>query len=118
MATVTQFTNLQVPAFIRNVDDKMNRLMHFYGRDILMNGDGSMLIKLNALFIIVNETGIKISEGSMQRYLAELVWFLRPALGEYLTWQAVNDTTAIATLNYQENKVSGTFSFNAEGDFI
>lgn len=112
-ATATQFTNLQVPAFIWNVDVKMNSLIHFYGRDKLINGDGSMLIKLNALFNIVNESGPKISEGSMQRYLGELVWFPTLVLNDHITWQSVNDTTAIATLNYQGNEVSGTFSFNA-----
>jgi hypothetical protein len=117
-ATATQISNLQEPAFIWNVDVKMNSLLNFYGRDKLVDGSGSMLIKLNALFNIVNETGPKISEGSMQRYLGELVWFPTLALNEHICWQAVNDTTAIATLNYGGNKVSGTFSFNAEGDFV
>jgi hypothetical protein len=117
-ATATQFTNIQVPAFIWNVEVKMNGFLSFYGRDKLVDGNGTMLIKLNALFNIVNETGPKISEGSMQRYLGELVWFPTLALNEHISWQAVNDTTAIATLNYGGNKVSGTFSFNAEGDFV
>lgn len=117
-ATATQFTNLQVPAFIWNVEVKMNGFLSFFGRDKLVDGNGTMLIKLNSLFDIVNESGPKISEGSMQRYLGELVWFPTLALSEHITWQSVNDTTAIATLNYQGNEVSGTFSFNAEGDFI
>jgi len=117
-AKATQISNLQQPSFIWNVDVKMNSLMHFYGRDILMNGDGSMLIKLNALFTIVNETGPKISEGSMQRFLGEMVWFPTLALSENVSWQSVDDTTAIATMSFKEKQVSGSFKFNSEGDFI
>ena len=117
-ATATQISNLQVPAFIWNVDVKMSSLLNFYGRDKLVDGSGAMLIKLNALFNIVNETGPKISEGSLQRYLGEMVWFPTFALNEHISWQTVNDTTAFATLNYHGNEVSGTFKFNSEGDFV
>ncbi|TPV32458.1 hypothetical protein FJ651_12920 [Paucihalobacter ruber] len=117
-ANANQISNLQEPAFIWSVEVKMNPFLNFYGRDKLINGNGTMLIKLNALFNIVNETGPKISEGSMQRYLGEMVWFPTLALSDYVSWQSVNDSTAIATLNYMEKHVSGTFSFNSEGDFI
>ncbi|MDN5330561.1 MAG: hypothetical protein PWP35_2348 [Bacteroidales bacterium] len=34
-----------------------------------------MLIKVNSLIPVVNEKGNKLDEGTLQRYLGEIVWF-------------------------------------------
>jgi len=117
-ATAIQYSSIDVPAFIWTVDVKMNSLLNFRGRDKFVDGKGEMLIKVNSLFNIVNEKGEKLNEGSIQRYLGEMVWFPSLALSEFITWEHVNDTTATATMNYKGTTGSGTFYFNAEGDFI
>lgn len=117
-AKAIQFSNMETPAFIWTVDVKMNQLLQFIGRDKFENGKGAMLIKLNALINIVNQTGPKLDEGSLQRYLGEMVWFPSLALSPYITWQEVNDSTALATLNYEGTTGSGTFHFDENGDFI
>jgi hypothetical protein len=77
-----------------------------------------MLIKMNSLIKIVDEKGEKLNEGSMQRFLGEMVWFPSLALSHYITWKEVNDTTATATMDYKGTKASGTFYFSEEGDFV
>lgn len=117
-ATAIQYSTVNVPAFIWTVAVPVNSLISFKGRDKFEAGRGEMLIKLNALFNIVNEKGEKLNEGSAQRYLGELVWFPTLALSPYITWQEIDDTTASATINYKGTTGTGTFYFNSEGDFV
>lgn len=116
-ASATQYTNIDNPGFIWTVDLMMNQVMIIKGRDKFENGKGEMLIKLNSLFNIVDEQGEKINEGTIQRYLGELVWFPSMALSPYITWEKVSDTSAKATMTYHGTTGSGTFYFNSEGDF-
>ncbi len=117
-ARAVQYTTLDVPACIWPVDVEMNKLLSFQGRDKFIEGSGEMLIKLNALFNVVKEKGEKLSEGTLQRYLGEMVWFPSLALSPYISWQAINDSTARAVMAYKGTKGAGTFYFNGEGDFI
>ncbi|WP_194778319.1 DUF6544 family protein [Pararhodonellum marinum] len=117
-AEAVQYSTIDVPAFIWTVDVKMNGLLSFQGRDKFENGKGEMLIKLNSLFNVVNEKGFQMNESTMQRYLGEMVWFPSLALSPYITWQEVTETSATATMEYKGTKGSGTFYFNADGDFV
>lgn len=117
-AKALQYSTVDVPAFIWSVDARMNSLIGFKGRDKFEDGKGEMLIKLESLVNVVNEKGEKLDEGSLQRYLGEMVWLPTLALSPYVSWKEVNDNTAIATLNYMGTKGSGTFYFNNDGEFI
>ena len=115
-ADAIQYTTIDNPAFIWSVDVKMNSLLNFQGRDKFENGKGEMLIKMNSLINVVNEQGEKMDEGTLQRYLGEMVWFPSLALSPYITWERINDKTAKATMTYKGTAGSGTFFFNANGD--
>lgn len=117
-ATAIQYTTIDNPAFIWNVDVTMNSLMYFQGRDKFDEGKGEMLIKLNSLISIVNERGVKIDEGSLQRYLGEMVWFPTLALSPYIHWEQIDEHTAKATMAYKGTSGSGTFYFNTNGDVV
>lgn len=117
-ATAVQYTTIDNPAFIWTVDVKMNRLLNFKGRDKFQDGKGEMLIKVNSLINVVNEQGEKLDEGTIQRYLGEMVWFPSLALSEYISWESINDSTAKATMNYKGTTGSGTFFFNSLGDVV
>lgn len=115
-ATALQYTTIGQPAFIWSVDVKMNRFLHFRGRDKFENGKGEMKIKLNSLINVVNERGEKLDEGTIQRYLGEMVWFPWLALSEHIRWEQVDDNTAKATMTYQGTTGTGTFCFNDQGE--
>lgn len=114
-ATAIQYTTIDNPAFIWSVDVKMNSLLSFQGRDKFDDGNGEMLIKMNSLFNIVNERGEKLDEGTLQRYLGEMVWFPSLALSPFITWQQIDENTAKGTMTYKGNSGSGTFYFNSNG---
>jgi hypothetical protein len=114
-AAAIQYTTIDKPAFIWSVDVKMNSILSFQGRDKFDDGKGEMLIKLNSLFNIVNERGEKLDEGTLQRYLGEMVWFPSLALSPFITWQQIDENTAKGTMTYKGNSGSGTFYFNSNG---
>ncbi|HOF19888.1 MAG TPA: hypothetical protein PLO24_01405 [Bacteroidales bacterium] len=117
-AEATQYTALNVPAFIWTVELKINRLLQIQGRDKFADGKGDMLIKMNSLINIVNELGEKIDEGALQRYLGEMVWFPSLALSPYITWEKIDSATARAYMTFKGTSGSGIFYFNSSGDVI
>ncbi|MCU0451835.1 MAG: hypothetical protein MUC97_18640 [Bernardetiaceae bacterium] len=117
-ANALQYSVLEVPAFIWTVEAPMNKLLYFQGRDKFVNGQGEMLIKVNSLFNVVHARGEKLNEGTMQRYLGEMVWFPSLAASPYITWEELSNHSAKATMTYQGTQGSGTFYFSPEGDFV
>jgi len=117
-ATAEQYFTIQNPAFIWNVKMKMLPFIKITGRDKFVDGKGEMQIKLLSLLNIVNEKGPKMDEGTLQRYLGEMVWFPTAALSPFITWKAIDSCSAKATMDYRGTKGSGTFYFNEQGDFI
>ena len=114
-ADALQYTTTDIPAFIWSVDVRMNSLLQFQGRDKFEEGRGEMLIKLNSLFKVVDERGEKLDEGTIQRFLGEMVWFPSLALSRYISWEALNERSARATISYKGCKGEGTFYYDEEG---
>ncbi|GMQ28970.1 DUF6544 family protein [Algoriphagus confluentis] len=115
-ATAEQYTSMNPPAFIWVVDARMNSFLNFRGRDKFENGKGEMLIQLNGLIPIVDEKGEKLDEGSLQRFLGEMVWFPSLALSSHVSWEPIDSHSAKATLEFQGTSGSGTFFFNKGGE--
>lgn len=114
-ADAIQYTTTDIPGFIWRVDVRMNSLLQFQGRDKFEEGKGEMLIKLNSLIKVVDERGVKLDEGTIQRFLGEMVWFPSLALSRYITWEALNERSARATITYKGCKGEGTFYYDEEG---
>ena len=111
----TQYVNLETPSFVwmTNVDFHGINLV---GRDKLQDGESEMLIKLASLVPVVQEGhNTKINTGAMVRFLAEICWFPSAAINEYISWEAVDSSSARATLNLGGTSVSGIFNFNNNG---
>jgi len=117
-ATAEQYFSIQNPAFVWKVKMNMSPFIRIAGRDKFVDGKGEMQIKMFSLLNIVNEKGVKMDEGTLQRYLAEIVWFPSAALSPFITWETIDSRSAKATMDYKGTKGSGTFHFNQKGDFV
>ncbi|MFN3556488.1 MAG: DUF6544 family protein [Bacteroidales bacterium] len=117
-AEALQYTTTLEPAFIWTVKMKMSPLVTVSGRDRYEDGKGHMLMRVNNLVNVVNETGEKLDQGTLQRFLGELVWMPSLALSPYIQWQELDENSAIATMTYKGTSGSGTFYFNERGDFV
>jgi hypothetical protein len=116
-ATAVQHTTTEPPSFLWVVAMELLPSVTITGCDSFVEGKGTMKMKLNSLLPIVNEKGIKLDEGTMQRFLGELVWLPSLALSPYIVWEEIDAFTAKATLQYKGSSGSGLFYFDAMGDF-
>lgn len=117
-AEAEQYTVMDVPAFIWTVNMNIAPFIKIKGRDKFVDGKGEMLIKVNSLINVVNEKGERMDEGTIQRYLGELVWYPSLALSPYISWETIDEFSAKANINYKGTTGSGTFYFDKKGDFI
>lgn len=114
-AQAEQYFRTVEPGFIWKVDIKMNPLMPIVGRDKYDQGHGHMLIKVLSLIPVADARGAEIDQGTMLRYLGEMVWFPTAALSDYLQWEELSDDQAQVTMNYGGITASGVFTFDKDG---
>lgn len=113
-----QYFTTQPPAFNWNICTEMNSMLSIVGRDKFYDGKGEMIIKLFSLFPVANtKNDKKINQATMQRYLAEIVWFPSASLSQYIKWETIDDHSARAIMEYKGTKVSGEFHFDKNGSF-
>ncbi|WP_149303277.1 DUF6920 family protein [Pareuzebyella sediminis] len=117
-AKAKQYFTVEPPAFIWSVDLKMNPWLKVVGRDKFENGQGEMTIKmLSFLSMACVKDNVNVNQATLQRYLAETVWFPSAVLSPYIKWKPINDTTAEATMSYNGTQGSGEFHFDKTGYF-
>ena len=113
-----QYFTINPPAFSWNINTKMNSVIEVAGRDKFEDGKGEMTIKLFSLLPVAKaKNHQKVNQATLQRYLAEIVWFPSAALSPYLKWESIDDFSARATMEYKGTKGSGLFYFDENGNF-
>ncbi len=111
-----QYFTLSPPGFIWLANVEMKPFFRLVGRDKFVTGKGEMLIKAMSILPLVNAKGPGIDQGSMVRYLSEIIWFPQAAIESYISWEEIDSTSAKATMNYGGITVDGTFQFTPAGD--
>lgn len=113
------FYSTDQPGFIWYARVKFAPLLALIARDKYHQGQGSMLIKLAAVFPVVNVSGgDEINQGSLQRFLGEMVWFPSAALSPFIQWEEIDQNSARATMSYMGVIGSGVFTFNESGEVV
>jgi len=113
-----QRTRLLPPAFVWDLQTVMGPGIPVRGRDLLMEGEGKMTIKVFGAVPVVNEGGnARINEATLQRFLGELAWMPSGAVLDGLEWDFIDDYNAEATLAAGDVVVKGVFTFDEDYDF-
>jgi type IV secretory pathway TrbD component len=113
-----QYFTINPPAFSWNINTNMKSILSIVGRDKFENGNGEMIIKLLTLIPVANtKNSYKIDEATLQRYLAEIVWFPSASLSPHIKWESLDNLSAKATMTYNGVKGSGKFYFDEKGNF-
>jgi hypothetical protein len=116
--TAEQYFTIEPPAFNWSINTKMNSILSVVGRDKFEDGKGEMIIKLLSIIPVANaKNDEKINQATLQRYLAEIVWFPSASLSKAITWECIDDFSARAIMDYRGTKGSGEFHFDKEGNF-
>lgn len=113
--TAEQYVNYLKPAFLWQAKIKMAPFLFTYGLDKYLDGQGKMRIRFSVLFKIVNATGSEINQGSLLRYLAEIMWQPGAAISEYIEWEEIDERSARAVMSYRGVSAGGIFTFDQEG---
>lgn len=116
-AEATQVFTTAPPAFVWEVKTSFARAVPVLGRDSFRSGRGRMRITAAGLASLVDASGPKIDEGTLLRYLGELVWFPAAALAPYVRWSAVDAHVAEATMELGGVRASARFTIDDAGRF-
>ncbi|WP_417371570.1 DUF6920 family protein [Gelidibacter japonicus] len=113
-----QYFTIEPPAFNWSVQMEISPALNVAGRDRFEDGKGEMIIKLLSLIPVAKaKNDQKVNQATLQRYMAEIVWFPSAALSQYITWEPIDDFSARATMEYKGTKGSGDFHFDSDGNF-
>lgn len=88
------------------------------GLDQWVDGHGRMEIRLGGVTPVVNSTGAAIDEGSLLRWLGEMVWFPSAAVSAHVSWTPIDDRRARATMRYGGAEGSAEFTIDEQGHFV
>lgn len=109
------------PAFQWKARFKMAGLWLMTANDTYKAGHGHMFGKVAGLFKVVDFRGDELDQGTMLRYLNEMIWFPTAFLGDNITWQAVDKNAADVTFTDQGKSVTARMFFDDLGrltDFV
>lgn len=118
--TATQTFSGRPAGFIWDARISAAPMMPVFVRDSYVGGVGGMQASMFGLYPIVNQSGTaELNAGALMRYLAEAVWFPTTLLpGNGVTWTAVDDRSATASLTDHGITVALTFTFTSDGDIV
>jgi hypothetical protein len=112
---------VQPPGFVWDATIHKGPLPIARGRDMYAGGEGRMLIKAGTLFTVVDDKGPEMDQGSMMRYLSEMIWFPTAFLDDNISFEPIDDNSARVRLTDGGKCVSATMYFDEEGkvtDFV
>jgi hypothetical protein len=113
--TAEQTFTTDPAGFVWKARAKVAGLPLMSARDTFDNGHGHMFGKLAGIFTIFDVRGVEIDQGTMMRYLGEIIWFPTAFLGEHITWQAVDHQAAQVTFTNCGKSVSSRIEFDETG---
>lgn len=116
--TAEQYFSCQPPAFNWYLSTSIKTFLPVVGRDKFEDGEAEMRIKLFSFIPVATiKNNEKINQAALQRYLAEIVWFPSAAVSNYIQWEALDENTARASMEYMGTKGTGVFYFDEQGQF-
>jgi len=111
-----QYYTTNPPGFIWFATAKAAPFLSIKVRDRFYEGRGNMLVKLFGLKNIADATGPEMDQGTLIRYLNEIMWFPTAYLSEYIQWEPIDSNSAKATISYQGVTASAVIHFNEKGE--
>lgn len=113
----TQFNLVEKPERFAYIESSLFGIP-FEGFDSYQGGVGSMKGIIAKLFPLFDQKGPKMNKACLVTILAESLFIPNIALQDYITWEAIDETHAKATISYYHISASGVFTFNVDGAMI
>lgn len=112
----SQYFSLDPPGFVWWGRARIAPGLWIDARDRALRGAGNMLVSAESSYTLADSSGPALDQGALLRLLGEMAWFPTVFLDErYVTWSAVDDRSAKATLKLNGREVTGLFNFGSDG---
>ncbi len=110
-----QFFNADPPGFVWWGRVRLAPGVWIDARDRSVDGAGNMLVTMESTITIADSSGPPLDQGALLRLLGEMVW-IPTAFGDsrYVTWTALDDRRATASLTVNGRAFNGEFAFGAD----
>jgi hypothetical protein len=113
----TQINDASEPLRFAYIDSHIYGLP-FQGLDSFADGRGSMEGYLAKRIRLFNQRGRHMDKACLVTYLAEAFFLPTVALSGMVSWEAMDDTHAKATMKAYGMEVSGVFTFSEKGEML
>jgi len=113
--TARQVYSVDPPGFVWAGQILVGPLPVARARDLYLEGQGAMLVTVGSLLTVVDARGPEMDQGSMMRYLSEMMFFPTAFLGANIAFEPIDDQSARVTLTDHGHDVAGTMRFDAVG---
>lgn len=115
--TASQVCSRDLPGFVWDARIRVAPLIHARVLDCSVHGSGLLRARLlSAIPVASAGPSPEMDEGELLRYLAEAVWFPTALLPEdRLDWEALDESSARATLTVEDVTASLVFHFDEDG---
>lgn len=113
----TQINDASEPLRFAYIDSHIYGLP-FQGLDSFSGGRGSMEGYLAKQIRLFNQRGGHMDKACLVTYLAEAFFLPSVALSDMVSWEAIDDTHAKATMKAYGMEVSGVFTFSEKGEML
>lgn len=106
------------PGFIWDAAVKVGPVTVGRAVDSLVSRRGSMQVTLLGFLKLIDVTGPEMDQGALLRWLNETMWFPAVWATRVISWEAIDDSSAIGSVTAGQVRVSGEFRFDREGRFV
>lgn len=115
--TSTQMVMARRPGFDWDARIRVAPGLDVFVHDAYVAGEGILHAELLGLLTVADIRGTReAAQGELMRFLAEAAWYPTVLLpGQGVRWDAIDDSSASATLRDDANTVSLEFRFDADG---
>jgi len=112
--TAQQVFTIHPPGFVWDATIEMAPLIPVRVVDMYKSGEGALWAKVLSTLTVARARGApELDAGELMRYLGEAVWFPTALLpGQGVTWHAIDDRAARATIEHGGTRASLVFTFN------
>jgi hypothetical protein len=111
-----QWFTADPPGFVWAGRVRLGPGMWVDARDMIVAGAGSMRVMIDDTITVANARGPLFDQGDALRLLAEMVWYPSALFDpRTVTWSAIDESHARATLNLDGKTVSASFELGPDG---
>jgi Family of unknown function (DUF6544) len=116
--TAHQRYTLDPPSFHWRARVLVARLPFAVAEDSLEDGSGRMHVRVLGLVPVVDATGPEMDQGSLMRWLNETMWFPQAWATDVISWQPLDENSAIGSLSAGGHEVEAAFRFDGDGRLV